>query len=272
MGCAMEQYRSWFDSFTESFFRNASENGDKENLRIKIDHSLRVLDKASRITASLDMDDTMRGLARIVALFHDVGRFPQYVRFKTFNDAQSVNHALLALDILRKNGVLSGLPKEHRRLVLGAVWLHNHFSISPRLSPKLGLLARIIRDADKLDIFHIVVSHLSTGSSRNDVVTLHLKPHPTAYTGTIADDIGRRKLGRYEEMVWINDFKLLLCGWVYDLNFPVSRTMLLESGDLENLLALLPEEPRIVSIKKQLREDLGGRQVNPPWARADNGG
>jgi len=29
-------------------------------------------------------------------------------------------------------------------------------------------------------------------------------------------------------MIWINDFKLLLCSWIYDLNFPVSRQIVQE--------------------------------------------
>jgi hypothetical protein len=252
----MEEYRSWFDSFTGEFIRKAVENGDKDNIRIKVDHSFRVLDNMNRITASLALDDAMRELARIVALFHDLGRFPQYMRYKTFNDGESENHALLALKVLRENGPLAALSREHRRLVLGAIWLHNRFSISPGLSRNLSLLARAIRDADKLDIFRIMVSHLKADSPRNDLVTLHLKPHPTAYTKSIAGAVRSGKLGRYEEMAWINDFTLLLCSWIYDFNFPASRKMLLDSGHFETVLALLPEERELGTLKERLREDL----------------
>ena len=47
----------------------------------------------------------------------------------------------------------------------------------------------------------------------------------------------------YQEMVWVNDFKLLLCSWVYDLNYRVSRAVVRERGYLEELLGYLPRSP-----------------------------
>ena len=255
-GYDIEQCRSWFQSFTKGFLQSVADDADRENIRLKIDHSLRVLDRAFQITAGMDINEETKGLAHIAALFHDVGRFPQYMFYRTFVDRQSVNHALLSVDVLRKNGVLRGLPEISRRQVLGAIWLHNRFSISSGLSPKLDLLARIIRDADKLDIFFIMVSRLRSDSSTNDAVLFHLKPHPSAYTMTIMEDITSGRLGRYEEMVWINDLKLLLCGWIYDFNFDISREILLKSGLLESILSLLPDLPEMACLKKQLLPSL----------------
>lgn len=256
MGYDIGQCRAWFQSFTNDFFQSDADDADRENIRLKIDHSLRVLDRAFQITAAMDIDEETKGLAHIAALFHDVGRFPQYMRYRTFVDRQSVNHALLSVDVLRKNGVLQGLPEISRRQVLGAIWLHNRFSISSGLSPKLDLLARIIRDADKLDIFYILVSRFRSDSSTDNTVLFHLKPHPSAYTRTIMEAITSRRLGRYDEMVWINDFKLLLCGWIYDLNFDISREILLKSGLFESMLSVLPDLPEMVSLKKLLRSSL----------------
>jgi hypothetical protein len=253
MGCDIEQCRSWFQFFTKGFLQSDADDADRENIRLKIDHSLRVLDRAFQITAAMDIDEDTKGLAHIGALFHDVGRFPQYMLYRTFVDRQSVNHALLSVDVLRKDGVLRDLPETSRRQILGAIWLHNRFSISSGLSPKLDLLARIIRDADKLDIFFIMVSRLQSDSSTNNTVLFHLKPHPSAYTKTIMVDIRSGRLGRYDEMVWINDFKLLLCSWIYDFNFDISREILSKSGLFESLLSLLPDLPEMVSLKKQLR-------------------
>ena len=60
----------------------------------------------------------------------------------------------------------------------------------------------------------------------------------------------------YQEMVWVNDFKLLLCSWIYDLNYPVSRRVVRERGYLEELLGYLPQNSEFKRLGEQLREDL----------------
>ena len=60
----------------------------------------------------------------------------------------------------------------------------------------------------------------------------------------------------YQDMVWVNDFKLLLCSWVYDLNYGVSRVVVRERGYLEKLVGYLPRSPEFARLGRQLREDL----------------
>jgi hypothetical protein len=46
----------------------------------------------------------------------------------------------------------------------------------------------------------------------------------------------------------INDFKLLQLSWVYDINHLNSFRLIRESGVLERLAALLPEEPAVGEV------------------------
>ena len=250
----MNRYIGWFESFAQGFMQGSSE--DDKNIRLKIDHSLRVLDNARKITQSLDLDHDLALLSHLAALFHDVGRFPQYAEFRTFNDRISANHARLSVDVLREVDILSELNPEHRRLVLGAIFLHNRRYVPSGLAPNLDVMARIIRDADKLDIFPVLLSHLQPGAPQNGVVTLNLKPHSTQYTEKILQDVQTGKMGKYEEMVWINDLKLLLCGWVYDLSFQVSRKIVVERGYIERIFDLLPKEPEFLSLREKLQAEL----------------
>jgi hypothetical protein len=48
-----------------------------------------------------------------VALLHDVGRFPQYRRWRTFRDSESDNHARLSLEVIRHEAVLEHLPAKN---------------------------------------------------------------------------------------------------------------------------------------------------------------
>lgn len=250
----MDRYIDWFQSFARGFMQGKPE--DEQNIRIKIDHSLRVLDNARKITRSIGMDHHLALLSHLAALFHDVGRFPQYSKFHTFNDRTSTNHARLSVDVLRRADILSELHSGDRRLVLGAIFLHNRRSVPSGLTSRLNLMAKIIRDADKLDIFPVLLAHLQPGAAHNGAVTLGLKPHPTEYTARILHDVQSGKMGKYEEMVWINDLKLLLCGWVYDLSFQVSRKMVMDLGYIESVFDLLPGEPAFLNLREKLRTEL----------------
>jgi putative nucleotidyltransferase with HDIG domain len=250
----LNQYVEWFNKYSQSFTRGTPQ--DLKNISIKRAHSLRVFQNAMKISASLEMDAELAQLTHLAALFHDVGRFLQYERFQTFDDRNSANHAALSVAVLREKDALALLTPEHRRLVLGAVFLHNRQFISQGLPWKLDLMTKIVRDADKLDIFPVLISHFSPDSPVNGVVTLGLQAHPTAYTESIFVKVQSREIGKYEEMAWINDLKLLLCSWVYDLNFPVSRKIVLEEGYIERIFRSLPENPKFIGLKEQLTEDL----------------
>ncbi len=250
----MDRYIDWFQNFARKFMLEKPEDG--KNLRIKIDHSLRVLDNARKITGSINLDHHLALLSHLAALFHDVGRFPQYSKFHTFNDRTSTNHARLSVDVLRQVDILSELNSGDRRLVLGAIFLHNRRSVPSGLTSRLDLMAKIIRDADKLDIFPVLLAHLQPGATRNGAVTLDLKPHPTEYTAKILHDVQSGKMGKYEEMVWINDLKLLLCSWVYDLSFQVSREIVMDLGYIERVFDLLPREPEFCTLREKLRTEL----------------
>ena len=251
----LNQDIEWFESYSEGFSRDRDPE-DRTNLAIKKEHSLRVLDNAIKIGASLELDGGLARLTHLAALFHDVGRFPQYERFRTFNDRNSANHAALSVEVLKKTDALSKLTPEHRRMVLGAVFLHNRQFIPSALPPQLDIITRIVRDADKLDIFPVLIAHFSPDFPANGVVTLDLRPHPTAYTESILCKVESGETGKYEEMIWINDLKLLLCSWVYDLNFPVSRRIVLQAGYLDAIFGSLPPDPKIIALRHQLTREL----------------
>lgn len=134
----LKQYVEWFNKYSQSFTRGTPQ--DLNNISIKRAHSLRVLQNAIQISAPLEMGAELAQLTHLAALFHDVGRFLQYERFQTFDDRNSANHAALSVAVLREKDALALLTPEHRRLVLGAVFLHNRQFISQGLPWKLALI------------------------------------------------------------------------------------------------------------------------------------
>lgn len=256
-------YEQWFQNFTQGYLQGSE--FDVANVQLKRDHTRRVLDLARRISQEAEPVPELRELSLLAALFHDVGRFPQYARYQTFQDQLSVNHAYQGVITLKQHRVLAALPQAARSLVLGAVALHNRRHLPPGIPAALRTLTQIVRDADKLDIFAVMLAHFQPGAKHNKVVNLELRPHPDHYSPEVLAQVRQRRMANYYEMTWVNDFKLLLCSWIYDLNYPVSRAVVRERGYLEELLASLPLSPEIISLGEQLRQDManGGANAAP---------
>ena len=104
----LAQMQRWFLEYARSFY-----SGDEDvqaHICLKEAHTARVCDRMGQLSDSLRLTPEQDAIARLVALFHDVGRFRQYTQYRTFNDFRSEDHACLGVRILRETGVLAELP------------------------------------------------------------------------------------------------------------------------------------------------------------------
>ncbi len=130
---------------------------DRSNgkVELKIIHTRKVAEIMDNLTMQLKLDGHMRQLAHVCAVFHDIGRFEQVKRFDTFLDGISVDHADLGCEILEEAGMLEELSDGDRKMVLTAIRNHNKYAIEEGVDEHTKLLCKLIRDADKSDIFRV---------------------------------------------------------------------------------------------------------------------
>ena len=69
----------------------------------------------------------------------------------------------LGAKVLVVNKVLRDLPKHDQDLIIRSVTLHNVFTLPEGLDEKSLLFARLVRDADKLDILRVVIEYFDAG-------------------------------------------------------------------------------------------------------------
>lgn len=229
-------------------------NGDqaRDNVELKRDHCLRVLDEARAIVDGLDLAPDDAAACLLAALYHDVGRFEQLRQFGTFNDSESMDHGALGARVLGSEPFLDGLPRDRRRQVRAAVAVHNRRFFPRAMEPRSALATRVVRDADKLDIFPVLLSHLAPGGPYDPVVVLGVRADPERYTPSVLADVMAGRLVDYREMVWTNDFKLILLSWVHDLNFPTARRALAERGHVRTIMDSLPDTPEFRALDRRL--------------------
>ena len=243
-----------FQDYASGF---ASADPDRDyHFRLKTEHTLRVLDFARTIAREERIRPDTARLTEIAALFHDAGRFEQFARHGTFNDRASCNHARMGVTVLLRDGLLEGLDPAERRVVLGAVFLHNVRALPPRLREPLGAVTRAVRDADKLDIYPVMLSHLDGDKPLDPVVCMGVQRSPGRYSDAIVNQLEREQLANYSDMRFENDFRLLLLGWVFDLNYATSRRILDQSGQLERVFRELPQDDRLLAVRKRIEANL----------------
>lgn len=146
---------------------------DEMNL-LKLNHTRRVVENAQIIMKTESFSPELTTLGEMAAWLHDLGRFSQFTQYRTFSDSQSVNHALLSCGEALRLGWLDEWSPADRNAILQAIAFHNLRDLPPNLSQKDLLLAHLVRDADKLDIYTILDEAIKTN---------YLESHPEVYWG-----------------------------------------------------------------------------------------
>lgn len=225
-------------------------------LRLKWEHTLNVLAHAREIAAREEVfssagygRDASRALI-LSALFHDIGRFEQFRRHKTFADALSCNHGSLGASIVRKQAFLAHESAEIRRLAILAVALHNRPAVPQRLSGKARAVLEGLRDADKLDIFRIMAEHLGPQPRKDSVVLLHLADEPGHVSVAILDALRQGRVALYKDMRSHNDFAILLCTWLNALRYDTSLAIVRRQGHIDRIIEGLSGVPEAQALAR----------------------
>ena len=244
--------RHWFNGFCSSF--HLVDREEQRNIALKEEHTCRVCANIRQIARSEHLDESCTTLAEAIGLFHDLGRFLQYHRYRTFRDSISVNHASLGADLLIQGQVLDKLPGDEQDVVVHAVRCHNAFAVPADPGDRRTLFLRLIRDADKLDIWRVFLDYYRLpAEERASAVSLGIPDLPECSPEVLAS-LGRGGMVNLAQVNTLNDFKLLQLSWVYDLNFAESFRMFQERNYLDSLEATLPSGPEIGEAFHAIRQ------------------
>ena len=257
----LEPHFRAFSAYARSFYNGEADHDS--HLDLKAEHSRNVFAHARGIAdcEELFLADQSQGRALLLAaLYHDFGRFKQYDAYGTFSDAASVNHAHLSVREVKRLRLLDGEDERVRGLALAGIVLHNRFSVSPAMDADALAVAKAVRDADKLDIMRVMAAHLTGEGPVDPVVALNTVASPRVSPAVLAA-FRERRLGFYGDMATTTDFKLLVCGWLYDLNYDFSRRTAAGEGHLTAILESLPDTEELAPHVAAYRQDLAAHAV-----------
>lgn len=236
----------WFERYVKPYLDTDQEGVG--NIQLKIVHTRKVCEVMALLCSGERLSPEETRIATATALLHDVGRFPQYRRWRTFRDSDSDNHARLAIDVIREEKLLDGLAPGEQLLIEEAVRFHNLLVLPSKVQSPSRLFINLIRDADKLDIWRVFVELQGLPpEERASAATLGFSDLPDEVSENCVKKMAGGSIVNLEDVRTLNDFKLLQISWVYDLNCTAARRILQERGYIPALAASLPKRDDVIS-------------------------
>ena len=204
-----------FDEYTSNYDMSDSE------IYYKYYHSYRVMDAMSLLATKLNLSVKDIELAKIIGLFHDIGRFEQDKRYNSFNDIK-MDHGNYGIEVLKENKILNKLnmePSDHE-VVYKAIKNHNKFAIEPNLNERELLFSKLIRDADKLDILYALGNEDIKGILRQDEEQISKSIEKSYFSEVPANT---------KESNSHNDGIVITFCYIYDINFKETYQIIYEN-------------------------------------------
>lgn len=222
----LDEMYAWVGDYIKTFY---SDDPDvQEKISWKELHTKYVAEISGELAAHLGLNAHDRTLAEIIGLFHDIGRFKQYSVYHTFNDFISENHSLLGLREIRDLALLKRLPEEDLDVFRFAIENHNAMQIAPTENARYILFAKILRDADKLDIYRVLQPTLEPSDG-------------SGYSTLFQEGFLRGEQCNYAEIRTMDDRKLVRLLWIYNIYFGWTMQRIMNRGYVDRIIGCLPD-------------------------------
>lgn len=226
MSIDLKNAKEEFLKYTEKF------NLEDENIKRKQLHSLRVMTISKEIAEKLELKQEDIDVATLIGLLHDIARFKQYTEFQTFSDINSFDHGDYGVEILNKNIRKYIKTDKYDEIIKKAIKNHNKYKIEDGLTKKQELFVKIIRDADKLDIFYE-----ATNIFWKDAIKIIEKDKIDAEVEEKFYQLKQIKLRKIENYKRNSINKLIIItALIFDMNFKTSFEILKEKDYINQMI------------------------------------
>lgn len=178
-------------------------------IKMKYDHTLRVATRASELALELNLSKDDVELAYLIGFVHDIGRFEQIATFNTLIDAKSFDHGDYGVEVLFGQNLIRKFTKnsDDDEIIKKAVRNHNKFRIEDGLSNREILFCKMIRDADKIDVYEVILKNEFPVDWNGQ------------FTEKIIEDFRMKKQITNSDRKTRSDEMIAFLSWVYDIHF-----------------------------------------------------
>ena len=224
----IEKAKEIFEEYTNEY------DLTQVNYKRKKEHSLRVAALSKMIANSIGEDED---LAELIGLFHDISRFEQLKRFNSTSDLKTgFDHGYEGEKLIKEKGWLEKISDDRQidDIVYKAIRNHNQRIIEEGLSEKELLFAKLIRDADKLDLFKLMNTEYLDMLGGERKTLEEIKNQKIAYE-SFKEIMACRQLDSNLKIDQINEIMVWI-GFLFDINFKISFRYLAKNKYIERLI------------------------------------
>ena len=221
---------------------------NNKNIERKYYHSFRVMHESKYIAENLKLSQEQIDLATLIGLLHDIARFEQMKKYGTFRDVLSIDHGNLGAIILVENNLIRKFVKDNKYddIIITAIRNHNKHDIEEGLNEEKLLQAKIIRDADKLDIFYESTEFFCNDPEKIDEI-YNLKIRYEYFKKIIQ----KKSIKRQKDQNSLEDL-LVFIAFIFNINYNISLKKIAEKDYINKILNKfsLKEEDTIEKMKQ----------------------
>ena len=225
----------------EEFFSlyDVTKDNIYEMCELKIIHTRAVAENCVRIAENMGLSEYDRDLAWIIGELHDFARFGQAVVTGSLDDSERFNHARLGSRILFTPHMIDDIIPDYEevcesdRIVMEkAVYHHSDYKLPDDLTDRELLFCKIIREADQLDIFRVIVEsgwEINYGCTKEELLK-------TGISDAIAEAFYEQRLAEYSKRVTPADFHMAHIALCFGLGSESARKRAIEQGYLKKMM------------------------------------
>ncbi len=246
----LKECHNEFDAFFQTLKIHATEIQHKvDDVRA---HSLRVA-KITNMLANIVLQvQEEKYLAELIALVHDLGKADMIVKRTESPTNILRDHAITSVSLIQGMAFFQKLPEEAQTIVLKSVENHNKIKLPKSDNEQQAQFARLLRDADKLDIYESSYKFFKERFGTQPLVTLDLLNHSDV-SASILKAIAAGKSADLDDMKTMNDYKLVLMAMAFDLNFKISFKIMSEKQYVQKIYETLPKRDQIIDAYRTIK-------------------
>lgn len=207
-------------------------NPEDPKVALKIAHIYRTAEKAKWLATKLELEQEDILLAELIGLLHDIGRFEQIRIYNTFLDKISINHGEYGAKVLFENNLIRNFieDKKYDEIIKKAIINHNRNKISKDCNPKELLHCKIIRDADKLDIYYVLLNDTLEAAYPTNIYPKE------PISENIKKDFIEKHTIDYSNVKSCIDLLVGQIAYVFDINYTYSLQIIKKENYLEKMI------------------------------------
>lgn len=220
-------------------------------IALKVAHILRVSELSKKIATSLNLSEEDIKLAELIGLLHDIGRFEQVRRYNTFIDKISINHGEYGARILFEDNLIEkfNVDEKYYKIIKTAILNHNRSKIEDNLTEQELLHSKIIRDADKLDCFYVLL----TDDIKNTYGCLAEDMQNETFSSEIIREFKEDHMIDYKKRATYGDIWISHMAYVFDFYYKSSYIVIKEKDYLNKLTQKMNfKNPQTIQMAQEL--------------------